>query len=159
MINPIQDRVGLTQALRYADESPDPSTKIGAILLCHSGWGARGFNTFPEGVAVTEARLGDRALKLQLMVHAEMAAVLRAAAGGYRTQDSTLFFAARDAHDATQVWGGAPCVRCAVELIAAGVKRVVSPSSALRPQRWAEDCALGAQVLREAGVSVEEIEL
>jgi dCMP deaminase len=120
--------------------SKDPSTQVGAVVMRPDKTVASlGFNGFPRGVA-DDKRLEDRALKYELVVHAELNAILHAREplAGY-----TLY-----------TWPLPPCSRCAAAIIQAGIMRVVSPPPI---ERWRESCELAASILREAGVVVEVV--
>lgn len=107
------DRRYLAVARQISDWSKDPSTKVGAVIADRRGYVvALGFNGFPENVEDTEYRLADRTTKYEMVVHAEVNAVLiagRAAAGG------TIY-----------VHGAPICPRCASVLIQAGITRAVA---------------------------------
>jgi dCMP deaminase len=145
-------------ALRTARMSKDPSTKVGAVLV-RADMPLRiistGYNGFPSGIYDTAARLNDRDLKLQLVVHAEQNALLSAAAEGISTKGSILYIAACDAAG-KNAWGGPPCIRCTVELIQAGVIGVVSRPFKDVPSRWKESVELARAALEEAGISYRE---
>lgn len=115
-----------------------------------------GFNGFPRGIADTEERLTHRPLKLSLMVHAEMNAVLAAARIGVPVKGCTLFVTAAD--HAGNVWGGPPCTRCTVEVIQAGISEIIAYSSAAIPDRWKADIEMARALLSEAGISYREVE-
>jgi deoxycytidylate deaminase len=152
------DRGFLLACKGWANESLDPSTKLGAVLVnTEAKIVASGCNNFPPGIEPTSERLNDRETKLKLIVHAERAAVLNAARQGVRTRDTTLYFIAMD--KSGHIWGGAPCVACSMELIQAGIRRIVSPPKKLVPTRWAAEIAAAASLLTEAGVQFSEIEL
>lgn len=108
------------------------------------------FNGLPRGVEDTAKRLSDRELKYKLVVHAEENSLLVAARRGISIRDCTLYYAAIDTQGAL-VWGGAPCIRCSVSIIQAGITEVVTYSAPILP-RWAEDMELAKQILAEAGV-------
>lgn len=158
----IQDRAFLQLSMAFGDRSPDPSTRVGAVIVAKDNAGlkaaAGACNEFPLGVAVTQERLENRDLKLQLILHAEMNAVLSAARHGWTLEGGTLYTTAVCAATG-EVWGSLPCARCAVELIQAGIKRVVAPAVAKTPPRWKDSVNLGQALLREAGVEICEIEL
>ena len=141
----------------HAGMSKDPSTKVGAVIVGPDREIiSAGFNGFPRGVLDTEARLQDRDTKLALIVHAEMNAVLAAARVGIALKGSTLYLAATDPSGA--IWGGPPCTRCAVEMIQAGIREVVSYPFKDVPSKWREDVRRAGAILEEAGVNYVEID-
>ena len=120
------DRHFLRLAVQHAAMSQDPSTQVGAVIVGpDQEIRSVGFNGFPRGIADIEARLNNRDLKLKLIVHGEMNAILAAARVGIPLKGCTLYFAATDIGGAA--WGGAPCSRCSVEIIQAGIAEIVSP--------------------------------
>lgn len=146
----------LQRALWAASLSSDPNTQVGAVIVGPEGeTRSLGFNSFPRGVAETPQRLHDRDLKLKLMVHAEMNAILIAARRGMSTNDCTLYLAATD--DTGLIWGGCPCTRCTVEVIQAGIKNIVSYDMKPPPSRWLADLTFARGLLKEAGIPVLEI--
>ena len=145
-------------ALVHARMSKDPSTKIGAIIVGPDReLRSAGFNGFPRGIADTPERLADRDMKLRLVVHAEMNAVLAAARVGIPLKGCTLYLAATDVSG--QIWGGAPCTRCSVEMLQAGIVAVVSPPLRLAPSRWRDDCAFARDLWLEAGLECRGVEI
>lgn len=95
-----------------ATGSKDPSTKVGAVIVRPDRTIAgEGFNGFPRGIA-DDCRMHDRPTKYELVIHAEMNATLNAAGP---VAGCTIY-----------VSPVAPCVRCAVHLVQAGIVRVVS---------------------------------
>jgi len=77
------DRHFLGLALAHARMSKDPNTKVGAIIVGPDReLISAGFNGFPRGIEDSDERLTNRDLKLKLIVHAEMNAVLAAARHG-----------------------------------------------------------------------------
>lgn len=143
------DRHFLALALQHASMSKDPSTQVGAVIVGPDREIlSAGFNGFPRGIADTPERLNDRTKKLQLIVHAEANAALAAAKVGTRIDGATLYTAPFP-----------PCIRCAVEMIQAGIAEVVSPPLAGLPERWQADMQEARALFEEAGVLVREIEL
>ena len=125
--------------------SKDPSTQCGAVIVRPDKTIASlGYNGFPRGIADSSKRLEDREMKYALTIHAEVNALLNAhgPVSGY-----TLY-----------VWPFQPCDRCAVQLIQAGITRVVSilPSDDHR-RRWGDAFARAAALLDEAGVMLDII--
>lgn len=156
-MNPRWDNHFLDMALHQAQMSKDPSTQVGAVIVGPDREvRSTGFNGFPRGISDTPERLHDRETKLQLVVHAELNAIVQAARIGVSVRGCTLYLAATD--DTGQVWGGPPCTRCTVHVIQAGITRVVA-----RPQkaasRWTEDLAQARGLLCEACIPLDEIEL
>ena len=132
--------------LRIAQEvsswSKDPGTKVGAVLVRDRRIIASGYNGFPQRIEDTVERYANRSLKLAYTVHAEVNAILNAAANGAKTAGSTLYVTFP------------PCVSCATAVVQAGVDRVVCPDISTSPDRWRESFAAGHGLLSEAGVEV-----
>jgi dCMP deaminase len=146
--------------LRMAEEqtrmSTDPSTRVGAVIVGPKHeLRAAGCNSFPHLICESPERMNDREMKLKLIVHAEMNAVLAAARVGIPLAGCTLYLAATD--DTGAVWGGPPCTRCTVELIQAGITRIVSRPKKAVPSRWHDDLLLSRQLLDEAGIEYLEL--
>lgn len=125
--------------------SKDPSTQVGAVMMRDRRVVGTGFNGFPPGVA-DDARLHDREEKYELVVHAEMNAILQA---GRVARGGTLY-----------VYGfkAAPCRNCTKHLIAAGVIRVVN-CGIPTPERWQASLEAADATLAEAGVGLADLEL
>ena len=124
----------MSLAQHVAEWSPDPSTKVGAVVADYfRRVVATGYNGFPRGVEDTAQRYENRELKYRLTVHAEANALLGTAARGCVLY--TTHF---------------PCTDCAKLVIQSGISRVVyeNPPS----DRWAEDAAFSRTMLLEAGV-------
>ena len=143
-------------ALKHSDMSKDPRTRVGCVIV---NQGRRpvsdGFNGFPRGIADTPERLHDRALKLDLMVHAEMNAILNAAASGVSLTGTILYLAATD--DTGEVWGGAPCAtNCMKHILQTGIVGVVSyPPKA--SSDWAGEIAASMSLMREVALPYREV--
>lgn len=138
--------------------SKDPSTQVGALVVTPDRVvRSMGFNGFPRGISDTKDRLADRNLKLKLIVHAEMNAITNAARGGAALNGCSLYLVATDSSGAR--WGGAPCSRCTVHAIQAGIAEVVSYPFKPGPSRWKEDVEFARGLLEEAGVRYREITL
>lgn len=135
------DKRFLRLAREVSSYSKDPSSKIGAVLVRDRKVVSTGYNGFPSGIADDE-RLQKREVKYQLIVHAEMNAVLQA---GLDAKGSTLYLYG---------FQGAPCQNCVKHLIAAGVRRIVA-AGVVPPVRWAVELWYAAETLKEAEVSLE----
>ena len=154
--NPRWDAHFLRLTLEHARMSKDPSTQVGAIIVgLDREIRASGFNGFPRGIADTPERLNNRETKLELVVHAEINAVMNAARIGTPTQGCTLYLSAMDCSGA--IWGGPPCVRCTVEVMQAGITTIVSRPFKDGPSRWKDSIEKARQLLTEAGVDYREV--
>ena len=135
--------------------SKDPRTQVGAVIVGPDlEVRSTGFNGFPRGVVDWPERLQDKPTKLGLIVHAEVNAILNAARVGIPLKGCTLYLAATD--DSGGVWGGPPCTRCSLDVIQAGIVKVVSLPFKIGASTWAEDVAMSGDLLREAGVRYRE---
>lgn len=143
-------------ALANAAMSKDPNTRVGSIIVGPDREiRSAGFNGFPRGIADTAERLNDRDVKLKLVVHAEMNAVLNAVRVGIPTRGCMLYLAATD--DSGLVWGGPPCSRCVVEIIQSGISEIVSFTPKMIPSRWHADLAFSRTILDEAEIIYREV--
>lgn len=150
------DRHFLQLCVDTARMSKDPSTRVGSVIVGPDREiRSTGFNGFPRGVADTAERLHDRDMKLRLVVHGEMNAVLAAARVGVPLKGCTLYLAATD--DSGMVWGGPPCTRCTVEIIQAGIAEIVSWPPKAVPSRWHADLEVSRGLLSEAGITYREV--
>lgn len=153
------DNYFLDMALRTARMSKDPSTKVGAILVRANTILGTGFNGFPSGIEDTSERLNDREKKLEIVVHAEMNAVLAAARRGTALEGSTIYVAATVGSGKGH-WGGPPCARCTVECMQAGIIEYVSwPGKPELLTRWGASIKLAKDLISEAGLSYREVPL
>ncbi len=150
------DQHFLQLAIDHARMSKDPSTRVGAVIVGPDREiRSSGFNGFPRGIEDTAERLADREMKLRLIVHAEMNAVLNAVRGGAPVKGCSLYLAATDSGGL--VWGGAPCTRCTVEIIQSGIIEIVSRPFKTVPSRWAADVDFARALLKEAGIVYREV--
>lgn len=137
------DRRFLDLAKHISSWSKDPSTKVGAVVTHTTKRRviSMGFNGFPAGIEDSEERLGDRAVKYEMVVHAEQNALLFA---GRQADGCTLY-----------VTPLAPCARCAVIIIQAGIVRVVAPKPDFEQEKWGEQARISDTMFREAGLTVD----
>lgn len=143
-------------AIQVARMSKDPSTQVGAVVVGPDREIlSTGFNGFPRGIEDTLERLTNRDLKLGLIVHAEMNAILQAARNGVSTKGRKLYLAATDGSG--QVWGGPPCTRCTVEIIQSGVSEIVSRPFKTGFSHWKSSLEVSLVLLKEAGVVYREV--
>ena len=130
--------------LRLASEvsswSKDPSTQVGCVIVDQSKRVVSlGFNGLPSGLHDTVARLSDRELKLALTTHAE---------------ENALLFAAQPVRGCVAFVTRHPCASCAAKLIQSGIGAVTHLTNPDFDRRWAENLAVSAHALAEAGVPI-----
>ncbi|GGK50344.1 dCMP deaminase family protein [Aliivibrio fischeri] len=128
---------------KHASEwSKDPNAQVGAALFSKKGGDISiGYNGFPMGVEDSADRLNDSDVKLELVVHAEVNAII---AAGSRSFGSTLY-----------VWGKPICARCAGPIIQAGVKRVVALKPGESDSKWDISGKTAYDMFVEAGIEVD----
>ena len=116
--------------------SKDPSTKVGAVIADENNRVVSiGFNGFPKGIK-DDHRLDNREMKYQIVVHAEVNALL---------------FAERSVKGCTlYTWPFMPCCRCASSIIQAGIRRVVSLEN--KEERWLDSFRLSHDMFTEARI-------
>jgi dCMP deaminase len=138
------DRFWLKGAEWYSSASRDPSTKVGAVIVRPDRTPASfGYNGFPRKIKDTAERLNDRDLKLKLVVHGEINAMhwAREPLHGY-----TLY-----------TWPFLTCSKCAIQVIQAGITRVVAPF--VDNPRWNDAFKEAQELYAEAEVACDLIQL
>lgn len=120
------DRRLLELARHVSVWSRDPSTQVGAVISREKRVVSLGFNGFPQGMDDDEALYTNREEKYSRIVHGEMNALLF---GGKLDGSETLY-----------TYPFAPCDRCAVVMLQAGIQRFVYPPLDSLPveqqERW-----------------------
>jgi dCMP deaminase len=140
----INDLDYIEKARIHSRFSPDPSTKTGCVLVRDGRIVALGYNRLPHGVEETDARLLDRPVKLEMMIHAEVIALLSA---GDAAVGATAYM---------NPWP--PCAPCAGLMIEVGVSRVVAPAPTHEQrERWGDSFDLMQTMFNEAGVTLDLI--
>lgn len=143
------DEFYLQMADLIASRSKDRSIHIGAVLVKDGAVISLGYNGFPRGVDDNVEARHDRPAKYGYTEHGERNSIYNAARAGTSTMGSTMY---------TQ---GVPCADCARAVIQAGVTKLVAYYQAddtVMP-KWKESCAVGREMLDEAGVEVVTIGL
>lgn len=144
----------LKEAQKESLISPDPSTKVGAIITTTyrsmpQKIIGRGHNCFPELCSQNPEIYADRERKYLRVVHAEVYAILNS---GQSPQGGTLY-----------VWppsAGPTCARCAAVVIASRIKRVVYLHQENEfSERWAKELAEARTMYHEAGVEIAGLRL
>jgi dCMP deaminase len=135
--------------LRLADQiatwSKDPSRGVGAVIVSPARQIlATGFNGLPRGVEDRSDRL-ERPAKYDLIVHAELNAIIQCARHGVSPLGCTVFTTF------------SPCVSCAIAMVQAGIARVVTwePELDGADAHWLESIRKAQAVLGESGVAYE----
>lgn len=131
----------LDLALFIAEWSKDPSTKVGAVLVRPDRTiAALGFNGFPRGVLDHPERYDDRPTKYEMVVHAELNALLssRESLEGYTLYVTPL----------------PPCSQCAAAIIQRGIRKVVIAMDKELSENWAKKWQVSSTMFSEAGLSV-----
>lgn len=145
----VWDRRYLDIAKTVSTWSKDPSTKVGAVLVDTEGRVvATGYNGFPRGVSDDAERYSNRELKYELVVHAEVNAILTA---GHQARGGTLY---------VYPGFGSPCMctGCAKSAIQAGIRRVVGLIEEIDPERlarWSASLHNAQLMCDEAGIEVK----
>lgn len=147
----------IRDCFELAQNSPDPSTKVGAKLYSlvdedstSPDWRnciACAWNSFPASSQVGPEFYDIRDLKYDRMIHAEMRCLLMV---GLDARGSILYTSM------------IPCKDCAKHIAEAGVKRVYYPASCLASdfvRRQAASVHIGQLILAECGVESIEVEV
>lgn len=145
------DRRYLDIAKEVSTWSKDPSTRVGAVVVRDNRIVSVGYNGFPEGVEDTEDRYNDREMKYELIVHAEVNAILTA---GGRARGGTLY---------VYPGFGSPCVctGCCKAAIQSGIKRIVGllvPQDKERFKRWESSLKTSQMMCSEVGIETVQYE-
>lgn len=105
-----RDSYYLAMAELISEQSPDPSTKVGCVIVDGDLMVSQGYNRFPIGFEATEERLNNRDEKYRIVLHAEVVALLNSV---------------KDVRGCTAYVTHAPCSNCQSALAEAGIKKVV----------------------------------
>lgn len=147
------DKKYLRLALHVAGWSKDPSTKVGCIIVGDTNEvRSIGFNGPPRGVNDDVPERWERPLKYQFCEHAERNAIFNAARMGVSTMGSTLYITSFPAK-----FG--PCDNCCRAIIQSGVARLVTEPPAGDIERWKESFKVGQEMLDDAGIEVDQVNI
>lgn len=137
------DTYWLNLARQAARLSNDPSTQVGAVVVSkfHEllSMKANGLHRLLK--SKFSDKLDNREEKLELVIHAEAAAIIDAAC---------------DLRGCTIYVTFPPCSRCASLIIESGLERVVVQQQDV-PERWQTNAYLAKDMLNTAGVIYDEI--
>ena len=130
----------LTLADSIATWSKDPSRGVGAVIVSPVRQViATGYNGLPRGFADHEERL-QRPVKYDLIVHAEMNAIVQCARNGVSPIDATLYSTF------------SPCIHCSLSIVQAGISRVVTWAVAEGDEHWNDSIEKSLILFEETGV-------
>lgn len=140
--------------MEYASQisisSPDPSTKVGAVITLGEDVISTGFNRIAKGIPHVSSQLEDRQWKYPRVIHAETAAILKMCASRVYQQRWEESFHIYCTH--------IPCEHCASLIIESGIKRVYTkPVSPEMSDRW-PGMRISAEMFGEAGIPVTFID-
>src|SRR4051812_38361178 len=125
--------------------SKDPSTKAGAVIVRpDKSIASVGFNGFPKYMPDNEDWYSNREEKYSRIVHCEVNALIhcRESLEGYILYTYPFM----------------SCDRCCVQMIQAGIKRMVAPvPSQDALTRWAESFNRSRSYCEQSGVEVNEV--
>lgn len=138
----------MKMALLVSKWSKDPSTQVGAVIADDRHRVVSiGYNGFPRGMKDDSELYADREVKYERIIHGEINALMNA---GRSVEGCTLY--------ETPFFS---CPRCTVQLIQAGIKRIVyiehdseSPFYEAQ-QRWHNTTSLA--MCKEAGIQTRSI--
>lgn len=136
------DNYHMTKADAAADQSKDPSTKVGAVIVDpFDRTVSDGFNGFPRKIKDSAKLLNDRDIKLMITIHAEVNAIM---------------FSHRDLSGCSIYTTHIPCSNCAALIIQSGIEDVVVAET--RDDafgiRWEKSIELAKMIFDEAGVQL-----
>lgn len=112
--DPIFDAGMLEACRREAEQSCDPDTQVGCVVIGHERKvTVRGHNHMPSGIDANPTERLQRPGKYAWIEHAERNAIYRAARNGTSLEGHTMYVCLM------------PCVECARAIIQAGIREVV----------------------------------
>ena len=130
---------------QIASWSKDPSRGVGAVIVSPSKQiVSTGFNGLPRGVEDRPDRL-ERPKKYDLIVHAEMNAIIQCARNGVSPIGCAIYSSFF------------PCVNCALAIVQAGIETVVTYRPAEGDEHWLESIEKSRAVFDEADVEFLEL--
>jgi len=147
MIMPITDDArGLAICAAKGQESPDPRTKIGCLIVAPDGSiRCSACNEYPQRILRDIAERAEAPLKYVWFEHAERNAIYQAARQGLSTEGCTIFVELT------------PCVECARAIIQAGIIQVVinqDRCAGYEGPKYSGEHPAAMGMLAEAGVNV-----
>lgn len=128
-----------------AENSRDPRTRIGSVLVKGNSVVATSFNGFPIGVKDLPERYNDRETKYGFINHSEQNSILLCARNGISTLNTKLYSF------------GIPCEMCSKCLIQGGVSEIVCHKqwpNLTYSEKWVKSVEISKIMLDEAGIEI-----
>ncbi len=120
--------------------SKDPSRGVGAVIVSPLLQVlATGYNGLPRGFEDHIDRL-QRPVKYDLIVHAEMNAIIQCARNGVSPVGATVYSSF------------SPCIHCTLSIVQSGITRVVTRSIAKGDAHWNESIDKSIAMFEEVGI-------
>lgn len=140
------DEYWLTLCARKGQESPDPRTKVGCVIIApNESILCVACNDYPRGIRPTTNQRTEPPMKYIWIEHAERNAIYHAARLGLSTDGCTM------------VVELVPCIECARAIIQAGIAQVVLNQhrcAAYSGTKYSEEHSVAMGMLAEAGVPI-----
>jgi dCMP deaminase len=123
--------------------SKDPSTKVGSVIVDSDNTVISvGFNSLPRRIQDTDQRLNNRDIKLKMIIHAEINAIITAKRP---LTGATIY-----------TYPFMSCSQCAGMIIQSGICRHISYKT--NNERWKDSFDLALEMFDEARVIVNLLE-
>ena len=123
--------------------SKDPSTKVGSVIVDSDNTVISvGFNGLPRRIQDTDQRLNNRDIKLKMIIHAEINAIINAKRA---LNGATIY-----------TYPFMSCSQCAGLIIQSGICRHISYKT--NNERWKDSFDLALEMFDEARVIVNLLE-
>tara|TARA_B100000959_G_C14883777_1_gene583702 strand:- start:41 stop:484 length:444 start_codon:yes stop_codon:yes gene_type:complete len=130
----------LSLADSIATWSKDPSRGVGAVIVSPMRQVlATGYNGLPRGFEDHDERL-QRPVKYDLIVHAEMNAIIQCARNGVSPVGATIYSSF------------SPCIHCSLAIAQAGITKVVTKQIDADDEHWNESIGKSALLFEEVGI-------
>ncbi len=130
----------LSLADSIATWSKDPSRGVGAVIVSPMRQVlATGYNGLPRGFEDNDERL-QRPVKYDLIVHAEMNAIIQCARNGVSPVGATMYSSF------------SPCIHCSLTIVQAGITKVVTKQIDSGDEHWNDSIEKSLLLFEEVGI-------
>ena len=131
----------LALAESIATWSKDPSRGVGAVIVSPMRQVlATGYNGLPRGFEDHDERL-QRPVKYDLIVHAEMNAIIQCARNGVTPVGATLYSSF------------SPCIHCSLAIVQSGITKIVTKQIHEGDEHWDDSIAKSLALFEEVGIT------